>query len=284
MCNFKSIGAFCAVTIAVAIQTVRADTIPQLFDARAETQAALKEYDDALGERNQHPDVARARFRSAARRLQNVIDSGIENGRLEYNLGNALLQSGDVGHAIVHYRRAERLAPRDSLLNDNLTTARSRCLTQIKSSDRLGLLRSLVFWHYDSSVNERIKIGLAAYAAGFVLIAIRAIRASRGISISGGIALAIACVMGVSIGAATWSDRNHPDGVITSMDVAVRRGPGVNDERLFQQPLQPGVEFTTLERRREWWKIELPDGNGGWIQALTAELIPTPRRDQSNNT
>ena len=44
------------------------------------------------------------------------------------------------------------------------------------------------------------------------------------------------------------------------MDVAAYKGPGTGYQRKFEQPLQPGVEFTLRGRRGGWWNVELPDG------------------------
>jgi hypothetical protein len=79
---------------------------------------------------------------------------------------------------------------------------------------------------------------------------------------------------GASVAVDRRSDRHAPEGVVTAMDVAVYKGPGTGYQRLFEQPLQPGVEFTLRERRAGWWRIELRDGQRGWISAEAAELIP----------
>ena len=49
------------------------------------------------------------------------MEQVVVNGALLYNLGNARLQAGDVGKAIVSYRRAERLIPGDERLELNHT-------------------------------------------------------------------------------------------------------------------------------------------------------------------
>jgi hypothetical protein len=78
-----------------------------------------------------------------------------------------------------------------------------------------------------------------------------------------------------SVATTHWTDRNAPDGVVTAMDVPVYKGPGSGYQRQFEQPLQPGVEFTRVERRGGWWEILLADGKSGWIEGVHAETIPT---------
>jgi tetratricopeptide (TPR) repeat protein len=47
------------------------------------------------------------------------------NASAHYNLGNAQFKSGKIGQAILHYRRARFLAPRDADVRANLAFARS---------------------------------------------------------------------------------------------------------------------------------------------------------------
>ena len=64
-------------------------------------------------------------------------------------------------------------------------------------------------------------------------------------------------------------------GPVTGMHVAIYKGPDTGYQRQFEQPLQPGVEFTLRDRTQSgWWKVELPDGKSGWIDAGLAELVP----------
>lgn len=276
---------------------------PPSVGLRADFDMALADFDEAQQLQLDRPDRARHLFRSAARRFDSIVAAGVVNGRLEYNLANCHLQAGDVGRAILHYRRAERLIPGNEMLADNLAVARSRCLTAIPPTPRSAFLRSVFFWHYQTSVAGRAKTALLAYIAVWVLLilysfgqATRPAGAVRPASTAGRTSIvgstfhtifprrmvcvaAVVCAVlaataGVSVGMTRWSDRNIPEGVITSMDVAVYKGPGGGYKRQFEQPLQPGAEFTLRERRGGWCKIELADGKSGWIETTQVELVP----------
>lgn len=232
---------------------------------------ALNDFDEGQKILSTQPDRARQLFRSAAQKFSSIASGGVVNGRLEFNLGNCYLQAGDLGHAVLHYRRAQRLIPGDPLLTDNLALARSRCLTQIPSARGDELLRSLFFWHYQTSEAGRIRTGLSCYVLTFGLLIAAALARRR---IFAGSALAvgmIAVLCGASVGLGRWSQRTAPPAVVTSMDVVVYRGPGTGYQRQFEQPLQPGVECVVRERRGGWWEIELPDGKSGWIDAGAVE-------------
>ena len=247
---------------------------------RIECSRALFDFDQAqqihgdgiAGDPDQ-PDRARQLFRSAAQRFESIVATGVLNGRLEYNLANCYLQAGDLGRAILHYRRAQRLIPRDPLLADNLSEARSRCLTTIRPARGSTLLRSVFFWHYETSMVSRYKAAIVLYVVFWALLIVRNFVPRRPVTVSVIVAAVLAATSAGSVGAQHWADRRAPEGVITAMDVTVYKGPGTGYQRRFEQPLQPGVEFTLREERPGWWNVELPDGKSGWIDSSAAEPV-----------
>ena len=64
------------------------------------------------------------RYEAAAQIYQQMVDHGFEDSRLFHQLGNAYFKQGDTGRAVLNYRRAEQLAPRDADIEANLQLAR----------------------------------------------------------------------------------------------------------------------------------------------------------------
>ncbi|MCH8149936.1 MAG: hypothetical protein IH987_18480, partial [Planctomycetes bacterium] len=233
---------------------------------------ALTDFDQAQQIQHDQPKRARRLFRSAAQRFESLISADVVNGHLEYNLGNCFLQMGEIGRAILHYRRATALIPRDPLLNDNLKEARSRCLTPVQPERRSALLRNVFFWHFDTSHHERTVAGLALYAAFWMLLTVRCFIPRRPLAVAALVAAIISLAIGGSLAYDRWTERYGPAGVVTGMDVVVYKGPGPSYQRQIEQPLQSGVEFKLQERRGGWWNVELVDGKTGWIERGAAEL------------
>ncbi len=250
---------------------------PLRVDARKDFDTALALFDEAQLLQGDLPDRALQLFRSAAQRFESVVAGGIVNGRLEYNLGNCYLQAGDMGRAILHYRRAERMIPGDELLAANLAEARRRCLTHIPRARSSAFLRSVFFWHHQTSYGGRIRTALIAFAMIWVCLILRVFLRHRGVALASVLFAVVAASSGISAATTRWSDRNAPNGVITAMDVIVYKGPGGGYQRQFEQPLQPGVEFVVREQRGDYRKIELPDGKSGWVEAGAVEMIPPPQ-------
>jgi tetratricopeptide (TPR) repeat protein len=65
-------------------------------------------------------------FKQAIQQYQAILQSGYYAPELFHNLGNAFFRTGDVGRAILNYRRAKRLAPMDSAVEANIQFAQKQ--------------------------------------------------------------------------------------------------------------------------------------------------------------
>jgi hypothetical protein len=235
-----------------------------------EAQAA---YDRGMALRRDDPVRARQEFAAAVERFQLLADSGIANGPLFYNLGNAHLSAGDLGLAILNYRRAEQFMPGDQRLQHNLQYARSLCRTQFEISGELELLQRLWAWQHRLPLSMRFTSLVILNALLFLVLAIGVYRPGgpwRRVAIAAGIGW---IVLGgsVIVDLTGWGQR--PSGVLMADDVIVRKGNGAGFEPVFDQPLHSGVEFTILEQRGDWWYIRLANGDEGWITCQVADLV-----------
>ena len=136
----------CCLGALVALGTRRA--VAEGSDA-AELATAVERADTAFRAAQSADGVAAraAAFRVAAQAFEDVAAAGHVNAALEYNTGNAWLLAGDVGRAILHYRRALLLRPGDPETLSNLTTARSRRRDQIDEAAGRAVLETVFFWH-----------------------------------------------------------------------------------------------------------------------------------------
>ena len=62
-----------------------------------------------------------------------IIESGLENSAVFYNLGNSYYRLKDIGQAIWAYRNANRLSPRDEDIAYNLNIAEANKIDRINS-------------------------------------------------------------------------------------------------------------------------------------------------------
>jgi tetratricopeptide (TPR) repeat protein len=221
-------------------------------------------------------DPARARglFQKAALCFETVSrDGGIQNGRLFYNIGNIYFRLGDIGRAILNYRRAERFIPNDINLQQNLNYARSRRVDRIDPKPETQVLRTLFFWHYDLGGMTRAWLlaavsGLLWISAGMILLKRKAWLRYATISCAG-LSLMLACSLAVEF----YRQSHVRSGVILEKEAIGRKGDSATFEPTFKEPLHMGAEFTLVEERKGWFHIELADGRRCWIPESAAGII-----------
>ena len=112
----------------------------------------------------------RGEYAEAAQQYEALIDRGYSDAALYFNLGNAYLENGDLGRAILNYLRARELSPRDPDIRDNLDLARGMTADGI-AAERGPLIESLsYFGHRWGTPDELGTVAILLWAASGVSI------------------------------------------------------------------------------------------------------------------
>ena len=234
---------------------------------------ALESFDRGSALLNSAPEDAMAAFRQARDMFQTVVDAGIDNEQLYYNLGNTHLRLGEIGKAIAAYRRAERLRPNDQRLIANLRFARSLTRDHIEPTGQQTFLRTVFFWHYSWPPRTRKTAAMIGYGLFWLFLTVRALFPRVRITYPALVCLLLWMALGLSVTIDLLSRSGSAEGVLVANDVVVRKGNSRGYDPQFKQPLHEGVEFKVLEQRGGWLLIELADGNQGWVRTREVELF-----------
>jgi hypothetical protein len=153
---------------------------------------------------------APAQYREAAALFAKMVDSGIRNGPLFYNLGTALLKAGEYDAAESSLLRAERYMGADPAIERNLLLAAGRG----KPDPRAGMqwYRPLLFWHYEIPGPTRVAIAVSAFAVCWLALILRLVGAKimgRHLLVIGILAL---CIFGTSA-VASMMQEHHDNAV-----------------------------------------------------------------------
>jgi tetratricopeptide (TPR) repeat protein len=206
---------------------------------------------------------------------EQIASNGYVSGDLYYNLGNAYYRLGDLGHAILNYERARRLAPADEDLNHNLQLASLRVTDRIEPTPRLFI------WDYWDSVKGSVSTSTATWItyAMFLLLVV----ASMVLILGRGYGLRRAALLGgivsaiflVGSGLFLWdkiSDDNRRDeAVVLAAITTIKNSPDAKSSDAFV--LHAGVKVRVIDSVNEWIKIRLADGKVGWMEQGAAETI-----------
>lgn len=203
-----------------------------------------------------------------------LADAGIQNGKLFYNLGNAYLKNGDIGHAILYYERAATLMPGDPDLKFNLNYARTflkdkpaetktsifgvlffwKRLIRPRTLQWTALMLNMMFWlyltvwHIRGKKHPRMLSMLLMSTAGlFIFMACHDYCAAAGLTARG------------------------KEAVILPNHISVRSGLSENATELFV--LHAGTRIRIDKERNGYYRIYFSEGKIGWIPKKDVGVI-----------
>ena len=211
-------------------------------------------------------------FEDSLRLYESLLSStGLRGADIYYNIGNARFKLHNYGKAIVSYRRALRLAPRDQDIVANLSFVRRMTTDKIDQSKSTELLREIFFFHYTLNQTESEVVFLCAYLASVFFAATCLFRQSRILRWLTLIALMLALTFGAST-IIKWYGTAHPNQAVVVVEEAdLHTGPGHNYMVSFN--LHDGAEMKVRKRENGWYQIELPDGRRGWLKDSRIEIV-----------
>jgi hypothetical protein len=221
-----------------------------------------------------HPQNAESLYHQAVMRYESIVSKGgVENGKLFYNIGNIYFRIKDIGRAILNYRRAQEYIPDDPNLRQNLTYVRDFRRDKIEEKQETKVFKTLFFWHYDLSTRIKIILFSIFFSLLWILAVVR-LFTKRSVLRWG---LIMAVVLNVMIGGSLIAEtismyRNVP-GVIIDAEVVSRKGNNDNYAPSFTEPLHAGTEFDLLEKRENWFYIQLPDSRACWVPSNSVDLV-----------
>ncbi|MGB7325195.1 MAG: BatD family protein [Rubripirellula sp.] len=214
-------------------------------------------------------------FAQAAQMFEAVVDSGVVNDRLFFNLGNAAFQAGQQGKAIAAYRKALRIDPENTIYHDQLKLA--------DPQKKANSLSERAEWFNDAALRlvppAAMRVAaLGAWSLGWAVAAATLLhggstrwkRWGRGVAV---VLATVSVVFGASYAVRVLPLVNDGTAVLVSNDVAVREGDGQEFAVTEQLEDAAGELTEVVARRGGWTHIRRSNGVQGWVANEAVELI-----------
>jgi tetratricopeptide (TPR) repeat protein len=210
-----------------------------------------------------------AAYPQAAAAYEKLIEGGSVSTALYFNLGNAYFKAGQTGRAILSYRKAQNLTPRDPNVRANLQFARN----QISNGNPALPGNRWTRWLGMLALNTWTVLAAGTVALFFLLLAARQIwpqlkKTSSGWTGALGLAgvLLVVCLM-VAIDA----QLNTRASVVIVPEAVARRGPFQESQSAFT--VRDGTELLVLDQKNDW--LQVGDGRKrvGWLPQKEVALI-----------
>ena len=210
-------------------------------------------------------------FDQAIEEYQKIVDLGIKNSKVFYNLGNVYFRKNQLGKAILSYRRALSLDPRDEDSMANLKFAKLFTLDKIEEQ-RVNPFSNLLHWFLDLWSTDELTILVSLSYCLSILFGMLILftRSKRALLWGLSIFLLVFVVFSSSLAAKLYFN-SIESGVVIAAQAQVRSGPG--EDYTLQFTGHEGLEFQISGDSEDWYRILLPNGVRGWIPKETVEII-----------
>ena len=203
-----------------------------------------------------------SRYGEAVDLYEQLVAGSMKNGHLHYNLGNAYFRMENLPKAILHYVKAQNLLPRNEDVEANLEYA----LRQ--TEDHVGLKDSqdpsgIFFWTRDFSLIEHLLCLFWVNLIFWASMAVNLRRKTPAMRSTRNFLLIVLVLVSISTGLRWHQETRQIPGVVIPQQVDVHSGWNSTTPVLFQ--LHQGTVVSISRDKENWYEIELPDAQKGWL-------------------
>lgn len=228
---------------------------------------AVELYEAATADAKDDPTGARARFAEAAAAFDAIESERAVSAEFFRAQGNAHFFSGDIGRAVLAYRRGLEARPGDERLTESLRVAREAVKTDAAPSTRATLLESVANWRrFVSPVLVTALLAVSWCGLWGMLIAAR-VRRTGANSIVVAVLGVFVLVTGVALAADGWRRMERRAVVVVHESQSFNGPSAAIYEPTFATPLSPGVEADAIESRLGWTRVRLRSGAETWVRS-----------------
>ena len=228
-------------------------------------------------------------FASASEKYQLIVYSGVENAWLYRNLGNACLQSNQLGRAIANYERARKLDPSDRQLAVNLEFADSLVKGDEPKTDNVtsvteqnamlpGSLMQM-FLTYNSMLIDLTGFRVIILTLVISSLLLWSIPIARTIGHRipvwrfAILPLLLFTTSLTSAALASTQPQSAENGILVANNITLRAGDGENFDAVFSLDVAQGHRVEILTTRGNWTQIKTRHGHIGWLPARDVEQL-----------
>ena len=206
------------------------------------------------------------RFPEAVKLYEALVEEGVKNGKLHFNLGNAYYKTGQLGKAILHYSRARRYLPGDEDIATNLAIANQNRVDPQIDEENEAVMRSLD--RLAHSINYilvfYLALGLLCLGGLSSVVLIMRPHARKWV----GYLMVIGVVIGIFFMGLAFLQHKHLTrddmAVVIAREVDVLSGPSTTESVSFT--IHEGIGCRILDKTEGWVRIRLANGYNGWVR------------------
>jgi len=210
----------------------------------------------------------KGKYQEAIKAYETELAANKQSAELYFNIGNCYYKLNKVAPSIYNYEKALLLNPDDTEIQNNLKFAQKLQIDDIKTVEKVGFNK--VIQDFTNTFNYNtwggITVGLSIlFLLCFVGYYFSQITVSKRLFFVG--MFSVLLLLLVSVAAAIFEKNqfnNDQPAIVFSEVASVKSEPKVGAAEAFM--LHEGTKVYIVETLDNWNKIQLTDGNEGWIE------------------
>lgn len=209
------------------------------------------------------------RYEEAAELYREIIENGQHSAAVYYNLGNTYYKMNRIAPSIYYYEKALLLDPDDQEIKNNLAFAQNMTLDAIEELPETDINRAYKLvtglLTYDQWAYLSV-IFMILFVLGMSLYMVFRFPREKRISFTAGLVALGLMVISVSLAYVQYREYiTEQPAIIFAEETRVRTEPNMRSEQAFL--LHEGTKVNILEGLDSWKRIELQNGQSGWLLA-----------------
>tara|TARA_B100001142_G_scaffold323207_1_gene372822 strand:- start:5799 stop:6527 length:729 start_codon:yes stop_codon:yes gene_type:complete len=209
------------------------------------------------------------KYHNAILLYDSIISNGLESSEIYYNLGNCYYKKSDWANAIWYYEKSLKL-------NNKKTTKENLELVNLKIIDQTEAIPKLFYekwWDNLLSIFKTITwqiLSIITICFVFLFKTINQLINLKKDNLLNFI-IAIAIILFFISNRSYHKNYSKKEAIIFSSSVSVNSAPTNNSTNLFS--LHSGIKVEITDSIGEWIKIQIPNGNNGWIKESECKVL-----------
>lgn len=215
------------------------------------------------------------KYSEAISHYEDVIKSGVHSEAVYFNLGNCYYKLNQTAPSIYYYEKALLLDPDDTEIKNNLAFAKQMTLDAIEELPQTGLAKlsqniTGAMTYEQWGLGSIIFIFLAVFA--FILYYFLSYSNYKRVAL---VSSAVSVLLGIVFFAFAYSGQqsyySDQPAIVFAEEITVRSEPNRRSEPVFE--LHEGTKVQVLDQLEDWQKIQLVNGQEGWLHDSEIRLI-----------
>ncbi len=210
-------------------------------------------------------------YYAAAEKFEKALSSGKTSASLFYNLAGAYLKSGEIGRAVLNYKRALAISPRDPDIRSNYRFARSMVAGRVPPRSGFLSWRPVKLYARFFTLNELTAITSFSFFLVFVFLALAATvgGARKKMIMLAALTAIFVFLSSIVVFSKLREKDSYAVTVVPAADALF--GPFDTATKFFTLHEGGGVIIT--EEKRGWYRVRRSDGMEGWVKVSQVERI-----------